>query len=115
MRLTEGGPEIYCYSNSFGIKDQLNARGWKFQEYSHPNDGFLGLSIAMTGRGTIRPPSMGWGLVRSSTELFQAELEWMIERGWGITHVQSGVSSILQSVLEGREDLLNPQLPISYE
>ncbi len=109
-RLCEGGCEIYCYSNSFAIKDTLKKRGYKFGEYSAPNAGMIALGIAYTGRGTLKPPNKGWGITWLTYEMIALEMAWVANQGFEL-RVQNTTSSILQSVLEGRPDLLNPQPP----
>ncbi|WP_221091556.1 hypothetical protein [Deinococcus aquaedulcis] len=105
IREVQGGAEIICWANSFDIKDQLSALGFKFRRDVHgPNDGLLSAGHS------------GWHRIyqRSTEAEHQAWLEALafIEAHQFTQEVTFfGARSLLDALAEGRPELLPPVTP----
>ena len=93
VRASRGGIEIYL-SGSYAERETLRARGYRFGEYTSPDDP-LGLVS----------PIRAWGKVFTANAA-RAELEWIRAQRWEIEPISETVSVMFQSIGEGREDLL---------
>jgi hypothetical protein len=95
-RKTSQGVEIVCWSESFGIKDDLKARGWRFGHVYPP----------VGGRDILEMESLkGWTLVAEKQEDAEKEVAWIAEQGWSF-RVQGVGEGMFAALAEGRPDLV---------
>jgi hypothetical protein len=82
--------------NSFGAKDDLKEREYRFGEFSVDTGDIFGLKA--------RP---GWGLVIHSPKLLETELKWIETQGWKLHTPENLPYQIraLAAVVEGRPDV----------
>ena len=88
--------EIIATRSTFGIKDLLKERGYKFGEFTIGN-GFLDLAA----RG-----EKGWHLIcqgPAAAEQYCGEIAWIQAQGWELM-VQEQASTMFASLAEGRPE-----------
>jgi hypothetical protein len=99
-RKTQNGIELACYENSFDIKENLKARGWKFSRQV-PN-GKIGIAGVLAL--TASPVVAGWSTILSADQA-EKEIKWILEQQYEL-RLEDVVTSLFKSVLEGRPDLI---------
>ena len=107
-------------TESFSIKDELKARGYRFSEYDLDPNSFAGLMIASRGNffDFLSRPTKAWGLILEALasddaqklcDRFKDEVAWLASVGCQIAEKNisaDGFYLASASLKEGRSDLL---------
>ncbi len=89
--------EIVCWPESFGIKDNLKARGWRFGEVFAPSAGRDVLDVREV---------KGWRLILGEQEAVEREVAWITEeKGWPM-EVKNEGQGMFAALAEGHADLV---------
>ena len=111
-RLQTAGPIVYarlsgqdvelCIANSFGQREALKSRGYKFDQITDPQWP-LGMRETKVG---FRPAWFkAWCRSFGEPITLADELDWIDQQGWQIVVIDPGISGIAQSLGEGKRQL----------
>lgn len=82
--------EAVCYSGSYGIKDRLKERGWRFGREVVP-------AVSRGGRIDIgKPGRPGWTKSSEDPAVIEEELRWIADNGWPV-HKESELTTLLSA------------------
>lgn len=95
-RVTSEGLEIVCWRESYPIKDELKARGYRFSEVYGPDH----------QRNLMRGPGKGWRIQFSEETATADELRWIAGQGYELGS-QDAAERLVAAAVEGRPDLIS--------